>query len=161
VIAFYASVLATVLMIGGAFFVLNRRPVGTPLTWGEAFVGATYVWAILLLCYAIVPHQYIAYCDKDLGWRSDIFGIPTGPLWHIPIWPISGHHLLWAKGVTFMGHGRLLVNEQTVRDIVVSNIYIVFLVLHVKLWIKAQERGQKGADVVPTSPYGRPLVRKA
>ena len=156
-VAFFASVIATVALTGIAFLVLRRRPPGTPLTWGEAFVGAVFVWAILLLAYAIVPHQFITMCDKDFGWRSDAFGVPTGPFWNLP--GIRRHNL-WEQGVTFFGHGRLLVNEQTVRDIIVSNIYIVALVAHVKLWLIAQDRGQKKAEVVPLSPYGRPLVRK-
>ena len=160
-IAFLASVIVDVGLIVLAFRLLNRRPRDRKLTWGEAFAGATYVWAILLLTYAIVPHQFITMCDKDFGWRSDTFGIPTGPFWRINFWPISGKHNLFANGVTFFGRGRLLVNQQTVRDILVSNIYVVGLVAHGKLWIKAQTRGEKSAEVVPVSPYGRPLVRKA
>lgn len=152
-VAFLASVIATVGLTVIAFLVLRRRPKGTPLTWGEAFVAATFVWTILLLAYAIVPHQFITMCDKDFGWRSDVFGIPTGPL------PFKDRRL-FADGITFMGRGRVLVSEQTIRDFLVSGIYIVFLVAHVVLWGKAQNRGQKKADVVPVSPYGRPLIRK-
>jgi hypothetical protein len=158
VIAFLASVIVDVGLIVLTFAYLRRRPHDQKLTWGEAFGGATFVWAILLLTYAIVPHQFITMCDKDFGWRSDTFGIPTGPFWNLP--GIRRHNL-WANGVTFMGKGRLLVNQQTVRDIMVSGIYIVGLVAHGTLWVKAQTRGQKGAEVVPVSPYGRPLVRKA
>jgi hypothetical protein len=157
-VAFSVALVLDLALIFGAFFVLNRRPKGTPLTWGEAFVGATYVWAILLLTYAVVPHQFITMCDKDLRWRSDTFGIPTGPFYALPG---IHRHLLWAKGVTFMGHGRLQVNEDTIRDMIVSGIYVVGLVAHGTLWVKVQNRGKQTAEVVPVSPYGRPLVRKA
>lgn len=155
-VAFSASVIVDVALILIAMAVLRRRPRGTPVTWGEAFVGATFLWAIFLLTYAVVPHQFITMCDKDFGWRSDTFGIPTGPFY-----PLFGRHNLWAKGVTFFGHGRVMVNQQTVRDFIVSNIYIVGLVAHVMLWGWANRRGDKGAEVVPVSPYGRPLVKKA
>jgi hypothetical protein len=143
VVAFAASVIVTVALVLVAMRVISRRPKGTPMTWGEAFVGATFIWALFLLTYAIVPHQFITMCDKDFGWRSDTFGIPTGPFY---TWPII--------------NGRL-VNQQTIRDIIVSNIYVVGLVAHVMLWGWANRRGDKGAEVVPVSPYGRPLVRKA
>lgn len=158
-VAFYASVIVDVALIVGAMLYLRRRPKGTPLTWGEAFAGATYIFAIFYLSYAMVPHQFITMCDKDFGWRSDVFGIPTGPFYTWPI--IDGRHNLWANGVTFFGHGRLMVNEQTVRDIIVTNIYGVAFTAHFMLFARAQRRGDKGAEVVPVSPYGRPLVRKA
>ncbi|MDP1794601.1 MAG: hypothetical protein Q8K63_10750 [Acidimicrobiales bacterium] len=159
-VAFYASLLVTVAMTGIAMLVLMRRPKDKPLTWGEAFIGATYVFALFLLAYAIVPHQFITMCDKDFGWRSDTFGIPTGPLHYLP-GPWHGKHLLWADGVTFFGRGRLLVNQQTIRDIIVTNIYVVAVTTQFKLWGIAQKRGEKTAEVVPVSPYGRPLVKKA
>jgi hypothetical protein len=159
VIAFYSSLLVTVLLTGLAMRVAMKRPKGQPLTWGEAFVGAVLVWAIFLLAYAIVPHQFITMCDKDFGWRSDTFGIPTGPFWRLP-GPWHGKHLLWANGITFMGRGRLLVNQQSIRDIMTVNIYVVAMTTQFKLWGIVQNRGEKGAEVVPVSPYGRPLVRK-
>ncbi len=158
-VAFYASVIVDVALIVGAMLYLRRRPRGTPLTWGEAFAGATYIFAIFYLSYAMVPHQFITMADKDFGWRSDVFGIPTGPFYTWPI--INGRHNLWPNGVTFFGRGRLMVNEQTVRDIIVTNMYVVAFVTHFKLFGIANRRGDKGAEVVPVSPYGRPLVRKA
>ncbi len=159
-IAFYAALIVTLALTGIGLRVAMKRPKGQPLTWGEAFVSAVYVWAILLLAYAVVPHQFITMCDKDFGWRSDTFGIPTGPLWRVP-GPWHGKHLLWPNGVTFMGHGRLAVNQQTIRDIIVTNIYVVAVTTQFKLWGKVQSRGEKGAEVTPLSPYGRPLVKKA
>ena len=157
-VAFYASVIVDVALIVGAMLFLRRRPKGTPLSWGEAFAAATYIFAIFYLSYAMVPHQFITMCDKDFGWRSDVFGIPTGPFYTWPI--INGRHNLWAEGVTFFGRGRLMVNEQTVRDILVTNLYGAAFTAHFMLWSIAQKRGDKGAEVVHVSPYGRPLVRK-
>ena len=117
-----------------------------------------WIWAIFLLAYAIVPHQFITMCDKDFGWRPDTIGIPTGPFHNLPG---IRRHLLFANGVTFFGRGRLGVNQQTVRDIIATNLYVVFMTIHFKLWVKAQSRGDKKAEVVPVSPYGRPLVKKA
>lgn len=159
-IAFYSSLLVTIAMTGIAFLYAMRRPVDRKLTWGEAFIGAAWVWAIFLLAYAIVPHQFITMCDKDFGWRPDVIGIPTGPLWRLP-GPFHGKHLIWANGLTFMGHGRIGVNQQAFRDILATNIYVVAMTTQFKLWGIVQTRGQKAAEVVPVSPYGRPLVKKA
>lgn len=158
-VAFYASLIVMLAMTGITWLVLKRRPRGTPLTWGEAFVGATWIFAIFFLAYAIVPHQFITMCDKDFGWRSDTFGIPTGPLHYLP-GPWNDKHLLWPNGVTFFGRGRILVNQQTIRDIIVTNLYGIFMTAHFMMWTRSQRRGEKGAEVVPVSPYGRPLVRK-
>jgi hypothetical protein len=158
-VAFAIATLVDVALILIAMRTVMRRPKGTPLTWGEAFVGAVFIFAIFYLSYAMVPHQFITMCDKDFGWRSDIFGIPTGPFYTWPL--IHGRHTLWGSGVTFMGHGRVMLNEQSIRDIAVTQIYGVFFYLHFKLFAVANKRGEKGAEVVPVSPYGRPLVRKA
>lgn len=159
-VAFFASVIVTVALTVGAVLYLRRRPKGTPVTWGEAFVGATYIFAIFYLSYAMVPHQFITMCDKDFGWRSDVFGIPTGPFYTWPI--IDGRHNLWANGITFFGRGRLMFNEQSFRDILVTQIYGAAFTAHFMLFAWAQKRGDKtGAEVVPVSPYGRPLVKKA
>ena len=157
-VAFGATVIVDLALIVGALLFLRRRPKGTPLTWGEAFVAATYIFAIFYLSYAMVPHQFITMCDKDFGWRSDVFGIPTGPFYTWPI--INGRHNLWAGGITFFGHGRLMLNEQSVRDIILTQIYGIAFVSHFKLFGLANRRGEKTTDVVPVSPYGRPLVRK-
>ena len=157
-VAFAVAAGVDALLILIAMRVVMRRPKGTPLTWGEAFVAAVFVFAIFYLSYAMVPHQFITMCDKDFGWRSDVFGIPTGPFYALPG---IHRHQLWASGVTFMGHGRVMLNEQSVRDIAVTQVYGVFFYLHFKLFAVAQKRGEKGAEVVPVSPYGRPLVRKA
>ena len=158
-VAFYASLILTIALIVSAVLYLRRRPRGMPVTWGEAFVAAVYVMGIFYLSYAVVPHQFITMADKDFGWRSDVYGIPTGPFYTWPI--INGRHNLWAEGVTFFGRGRLMVNEQTVRDVFVLLIYNVAFVTHFRLFAWANRRGDKGAEVVPVSPYGRPLVRKA
>jgi hypothetical protein len=159
VVAFAVSAVVDVALILIALRTVMRRPKGTPLTWGEAFVAAAFIFALFYLSYAMVPHQFITMCDKDFGWRSDIFGIPTGPFYTWPI--INGRHSLWANGITFFGHGRILLNQQSVRDILVTNIYGIMFTLHFKLFALANKRGEKGAEVVPVSPYGRPLVRKA
>lgn len=145
-VAFITSLVITGLMIGLLVAVAKRRPVGQPLTWGEAFVAALFVFTLLFMAYGVIPDRFLIWADNELNWRSD--RILTMP-WNSE------------PGVTFMGRGRLLVSYQTVRDILVSGIYGVALGANFIGWLIWQKRGKKaaGAPELETSAYGRPLKR--
>src|SRR2546421_81987 len=108
VTAFIASLVVLAMMVGIVFLVGIKRKPGTPTTWGEAFIAATFVFAILLMIYGIVPDRWLRWADGELKWRSDKIGIPTGPISHFHFWfiKIQGH-LLWPQGLTFGGRGRI------------------------------------------------------
>jgi hypothetical protein len=171
VTAFIASVLAAVAMTGVVYVYGRRRPPGTPLTWGEAFVAALFVFGFMLLIYGVVPNQWILYANNILQWRSDKVGIPAGPLHNLPGWPTQGkvlffiptsHNALWPQGITFFGHGRIRVTKAHVSDVVATLIYVVGIGGQVSLWSWWQKRGAKKPEIPElTSAYGRPLVRKA
>ena len=148
------SIIVLVAGIGLCQYVGRRRPVGTPVTWGEAFVGATFVFGLMLVAYGIVPNQWMKYADNTLKWRADRTGIPGGPFF--------GGHALLKHGITFFGRGKITITYQAVRDIIASGIYIVMLGLHVALWVSWQKRGQKqqAGDVEVVSAFGRPVVRR-
>jgi hypothetical protein len=155
VFSFAASLIATAVMVGIAILVARRRPPGTPLTWGEAFVAATFVFALLLMVYGIVPDRFLRWADSELKWRSDAYGIPTGPL------HLGNHGRLFAGGITFFGRGRIMLSLRAVRDILATGIYAVAIVAQVKAWLWWQKRGQtKDVPELETSAYGRPLLRK-
>ena len=69
--AFVSSMIILVLGVAICMYVGARRPLGTPLTWGEAFVAGTFVFGLMLLAYGIVPHQWLTYADNELLWRPD------------------------------------------------------------------------------------------
>ena len=137
-VALAVSVAVLVGGIGLCIAVGRRRPPGTPYTWGEALVAATFVFGLMLVAYGIVPNQWLKWADNELLWRSD---------------------RIFYK-LTFFGRGRITISYQAVRDILVSGIYVGMLGLQIALWSQWQKRGRKGAEVVPTSAYGRPLVRE-
>ena len=56
----------------------KRRPVGTPLTWGEAMVAATYVFFLMFWVYGVVPHQLLTWTQNELKWRTDALLIGPG-----------------------------------------------------------------------------------
>jgi hypothetical protein len=171
VVSFYGSVLAVIVLTGAVFLYGKRRPVGTPVTWGEAIVGSTYIFGLLFLAYGIMPDAFLKWADgKTLNWRSDAVGIPMGP---VGKWFFGGmnnryisgsKNVLFPKGITFGGRGRILVNKQHVRDAIAATLYIIMLGVNMKLWKLWQVRGKKAAAkaaIEPVSSYGRPLVKKA
>ena len=139
-----ALVFSTLLLLAGTAAVVayaRRRPVGAGVTWGEAMAAATFVYLLMGLAYGIVPHQWLTFADNELGWRSD--KIVYGP----------GDILTTALPFT--------VTYQVIRDIIAAGIYIVFLGAQIALWALWQGRGKVKQRELPTSSFGRPLVKKA
>ena len=158
-IAFIASLLVTGTMVGIVVVVARRRPPGQPLTWGEAFVAATFMFALMLMIYGVVPDRWLRWADGELRWRSDKLGIPTGWLHYLGV-----PNPLFKKGV-YLGRnrGKIVLTAQVLRDVVAAGIYIVFLGAQIYAWGWWQKRGKHVATTpeLETSAYGRPLVRKA
>jgi hypothetical protein len=151
VVALVVSTLALIAGINLVFAVGRRRPPGTPVTWGEAFLGGTFIFALFMLAYGIIPHQWLTFADNQLLWRPDKLMLG-----------ISGDGVkLGAAAKGLSGTGRIIVNAQAVRDMVAAGIYIVFLVIQVYLWSVWQKRGRKAPEVELSSRFGRPVMRKA
>jgi hypothetical protein len=169
VVAFVASLLASVVFVVAPFLYGKRRPIGTPITWGEAMGGALYLFFVMFWVYGVMPHQFLAWADGPLKWRADAIGIPAGPLRELlknkeSHWYSYKTNSFWPTGVTFFGRGRVTIPKEAVRDFVAANLYIVFLGVQMKVWVLWQKRGQaaaKKAALEPVSSYGRPLVKKA
>jgi hypothetical protein len=138
VIAFVSSLLATVLFVIPVVIVGLRRPKGTPLTWGEALVAATYAFFLMWWVYGVVPHWWLTWADSELGWRADKIFLGPGDVLEVFPFTITG---------------------VVVRDIIVTGIYVVFLGLQIAAWAIWQGRGDKKVEI-ETSEYGRPLVRE-
>lgn len=149
-VAFLASMIITVVMCGIVVFVGKRRPVGTPVTWGEAFLAGTFLFALMLMFYGVVPNQWLQWAGNELKWRSDSIGVPT---------PFGR---LWENGLEFGGRGKVTITAQAVGDAIAAGFYIVFFVLQIVGWLWWQKRGKKTAapPAIETSAFGRPLVRK-
>ena len=141
-------------MVAVCLYVGARRPIGTPLTGGAAMVGGTWVFAIMLLVYGIVPHQWLNYADNELLWRPDklLVGISSGGV-------------VWGNDAKDLGGtGRILINYQAIRDIVATVIYVVALGGQMVLWSIWQKRGRKkpgDVEEAARSRFGRPVLRKA
>lgn len=152
-VAFIVSILILVALVAAAMAYAPKRPVGTPITWGEAMVAATFVFFVLFWAYGVVPHQWLTWADSELGWRPDaiVFG-PGG------------------QGIS-IGSTRLLpgletfpmrIHKQVFRDVIATLLYVVLLGFNIWIWAWWQNRGKRAeAAPEPTSAYGRPLVKQS
>ena len=137
-VAFVASLIVTGLLVVPVVLVALSRPKGTPLTWGEALLAATYAFFLMWWIYGVVPHLWLTWADSELGMRTDkIYVGPGGVLNALP----------------------MTITGVVVRDIVATLIYVVFLGLQIAAWALWQGRGDKKVEI-ETSDYGRPLVRE-
>jgi len=146
-VPFLTSFIAAILLTLAVIPYGKRRPVGKPVSWGEAMLGAAYAFGVMLLAFGVVPNAWIDHSDRNLAWHKDkiIFG-PGGILK-----PRSAH-----------GWNRITLQYEAVRDIVVVLIHVIFFGLVIFVWHWWQHRGERpapGAEI-ETSTYGRPLVRK-
>jgi hypothetical protein len=124
----------------------KRRPIGTPVSWGEAMLAAAYAFMTMFIAYGVVPDRWIQHSDKNLEWTKQklLFG-PFDIL----------------KDQVHGGHFPFTVSYQELRDIIVVLIHVYFFALQIWIWHKWQTRGKAAAGTeIETSTYGRPLVKK-
>lgn len=139
---FWTSLVVTGIGFGVFFWLVRRPKSDLPPTWGQSMAGATGVFAMFLLCYGVVPHEWLTWADSNLGLREDRILLDT-----------------YAVDVS----GRAL------RDVVAATMYIVFLGLNVVMWVMWQKRGQakpKAAAPASTAPsrtsaFSRPVTKKS
>lgn len=149
ILAAMAALAAHIFML-----VISRTPRDPerPATWAECFAGAVGVFALLMLGYAIVPHEYLTFANAQLEWGDTSKFIFT-----------SNDNILGIISV----HYPFNFDFPAMRDIVVTMIYGVLLGLNLKLWVMWQQRHQVKAESTPgTAPerrsrFGRPLRRTA
>ncbi|MFM8267879.1 MAG: hypothetical protein ACKOA2_07650 [Ilumatobacteraceae bacterium] len=124
----------------------KRRPKDRQLTWGEAMIASTYVFGVMFVAFGVVPHQYIDYADKELGWNKTY--IIYGPF-----------DIL--KPQALGGPFPFTMSYEAIRDIIVIVIHLWYFGLLIYLWMMWQKRGERPAGTeVATSTFGRPLVKK-
>jgi hypothetical protein len=143
--------LLTLLMLAPIIVALRRPKSDKPTTWAQAMAGSVYVFGLLLLAYAVIPHEFITFADNYLQWGKDKYVIKSTT--EIPFlsgqnWPVS-------------------IDMQAIRDVMVVGIYVVFFAANIALFVLWQDRKTKTEDteekpvVVGRSRFGRPLKAKA
>ena len=145
---------ATVLLVIFAIplLIALRRPKSDSVTtWAQAMAGATYVFAMMLLAYAVIPSEFITFADKYLLWGTNSYIIKSTtaiPFYNSLDWPLS-------------------IDMKAIRDIVVVGIYIVFFGINIALIVLWQKR-KTVAELESAPPkelgksrFGRPLRARA
>jgi len=139
-VAFTGSLIVMFAMAGAVVLYAKRRPVGTPLSWGEAMASATYCTMGLFWAFGVVPHQWLSYAEGTLKMRSDA--------------------LLAGPGSTGIAQwSPIVISKQTLSDSIAVGIYGLAFTLTIVLWSVWQGRGNKKTEEIETSNYGRPLVK--
>ena len=139
---FFISLLLCVVAFA-IFLWLKERPKSElPATWAQSMLGALAVFALFLLVYGVVPHEWLTWCDSKLGLREDKIMLSTRPV------KITG---------------------RTVRDTVAALLYILFLGINTWMWMAWQKRGTAKPKAAPaaatpepagTSAFSRPVTKK-
>ncbi len=141
---------AVALLFHGLLMVASSkgRSADEPATWAECFAGATAVFALLIVGYAIVPSEWLNYANSYLQW-----GDTTKFVWK------SSEQMLF-----FPWHWPFNLDFPALRDIVVTLIYGVVIGANLKLWVMWQHRHEvkeapadAGAAPARRSRFGRPL----
>ena len=146
-VAFAMSILVSILGMVGVLAYGRRRPVGTPLTWGEAIAAATIAFALMFWAYGVVPHQWLVWANNELRWTPSkkIVTVGQWEIFNAPMPPFT-------------------VDAEKLRDLVVVMIYGFYVTMHVALWALWQDRSKRAEqraqrELAPSS-YGRPLVKQ-
>ncbi|MGH1490501.1 MAG: hypothetical protein ACRBK7_14120 [Acidimicrobiales bacterium] len=148
--ALVTSTLVGILMTVGILAYAKRRPVGTPVTWGEAMIGSTYVFFLAFLAYGVIPHQWLTLAENEWSFRADRIMFGKGDI----IKPIS-------QGGWFP----VDITYQAISDTVAVLFYVVFLGMQIWLWAAWQNRDKTAeskakAALSQTSSFGRPLIKQ-
>jgi hypothetical protein len=139
---FFISLLLCLISFAVFMWMVRRPKSELPTTWAQAMLGGAAVFALFLLIYGVVPHEWLTWADSSLGLREDKILIDT-----------------WA--IDFSG--------RALRDIVATVIYIVGLAINTWMWIAWQKRGSakpkpaKAAatpEPAGTSAFSRPVTKK-
>jgi len=137
VVALVVALVVTLAMSGMFIAYSYIRPADQPTTWGEAMVGAVFVFFYFVMIFGILPDQFIDYADNDLNWGIDRF--------------------LFTEA-SFMP---FRMDYQKLRDIVIVIQHLVALTAIPIAAIAWQKRGERVTVSNVTSDYGRPLVRES
>jgi hypothetical protein len=131
--------------------VVSRKPqpADYKASWGECFLGAVAVFALMSLAYGVIPHEWLTYANGYLKWGDTSKYIFR-----------SGQDMLF-----FPWHWPFNLDYPALRDIVVTMIYGAMLGLNIALFVMWQKRNvvaEKPADdATPAkrSRFGRPVRR--
>lgn len=132
----------------GIIVTLCKRPKPVePATWAQSMLGAVVSFALMLIAYGTVPHEWLTFANGYLK--------------------LDDSHFILKKAQWFLAFD---INKSAIKDVVATLIYAVGLTTNMKLFVKWQKRpaakaeapSTPAADVnVGTSAYGKTVTAKA
>ena len=137
------SILITGLMMYGIVAYGKRRPIDRRTSWGEAMVGATFVFMLFMMVFGVVPDRWVRLTDNEWGWSVERMLFTEGQF-------IDGNPITFPP---------FRMDLKKVSDIVVVVEHIVALVGLPFIWLWWQKRDEKKPTVEPVSDFGRPLMK--
>jgi len=146
----WASVIF-VLALGFVMFLISKPKPVEPPTWAQCMLGAVATFALMLLAYGTIPHEWLNFSNSYMKWNAAKFIVHGGQ----KIGPIH-----WLN---------FDINKQALSDTGAVVIYAVMLTLNVILISKWQKRpiatdtttaSSAEERVVGESAYGRPVTVK-
>jgi hypothetical protein len=148
--ALVTSIVVSVLMSVLTYAYARRRPVGTPVTWGEAMVGAIWVFFLAFLVYGVVPHQWLTLAENEWSFRADRIVVGPGEI---------------LKPQSQGGWFPFNITYRAISDTVAVILYGIFLVAQIVMWLQWQDRDKRAeakakAALSVTSSFGRPLIKQ-
>ena len=131
----------------GVVVTLCKRPKpAEPSTWAQSMLGAVITFALMLLAYGTVPHEWLTFANSYLKWDDS--------------------HYIIRNNVRYMP---LNIPKSALKDVVATMLYVVFATTNIKLFAKWQKRPAYVAPdstttvediTVGTSAYGKTLTAK-
>lgn len=140
-----AIALTFVLLAAATVYLVVVPKSPRPATWAQAMAGAVFVFALFILGYGVIPSEWIIFANAYLQWDETQFILNQNSI------------------VPFD------ITRNVARDVVAVLIYVFFLGTNLALWSLWQKRktaDERAAEApaeeaAGTSPYGRPVTRKA
>ena len=68
-VAFICTLLVGFVGVAVVLLYGKRRPVGAPLSWGEAMAASVTAMFLFLWWYGVIPHQWLTYAEGELTLR--------------------------------------------------------------------------------------------
>lgn len=141
-VALGTSLVVTVAMVWVIVWYGKRRPTSQPCTWGEAMLGAAFVFMLLLMVFGVLPDRWVRLTDNEWGWSVERFAFTEGQFLTSPIM-----------------FPPMRMDLKKVSDTVVVIEHLAALVLLPVLWRWWLRRDEVTETAEPTSDFGRPLIR--
>jgi hypothetical protein len=148
-VEFVVSIVVTGMLLAIYHWYAAKVPVDKQMTWGEAMLAATYVFAVFFWVYGVVPHYWLEWADKGLSWRPDRFIHGPGGI---------------LRDQNSGGWMPFTLTYLVLRDIIAVVIYNIILGANIWYWAHWQGRKARADEAAKTvdapSEFGRPLVRE-